>query len=71
MIFLGQLYKNVLSNVGMSYDGDGYKKHAEFLSHPANISILMNTDGVALYRSSNVSLWPVWGVINELPPKLR
>ena len=45
------------------YDGEGYKKFAEFLSHTATVSVLMNSDGVALYRSSSVSIWPIWGVI--------
>ena len=53
------------------YDGDGYALHSNFFTHPAHISILLNTDGVAIYRSSNVSIWPVWGVVNELPPTLR
>lgn len=53
------------------YDGDGYKRHTEFLSHPAHVSLLLNTDGVALFRSSSVSIWPVWAVINELPANLR
>ena len=53
------------------YDGAGYKKYATFLSHPSHISLLLNTDGVALYRSSKLSIWPVWGVINELPSSLR
>ena len=29
----------------------------KYLSHPAHISLLLNTDGVALYRSSKVSIW--------------
>ena len=53
------------------YDGVGYRKNAQFLSHPAHISLLLNTDGVALYRSSKVSIWPVWAVINELPSSIR
>lgn len=53
------------------YDGVGYKQHAEYLSHPAHVSLLLNTDGVAIYRSSKVSIWPVWAVVNELPPTLR
>lgn len=53
------------------YDGLGYRKHTSFLSHPAHISLLCNTDGVALYRSSKVSIWPVWAVINELPSSMR
>jgi hypothetical protein len=53
------------------YDGEGYRQHLDFLSHPANVSLLLNTDGVAIYRSSNVSIWPVWAAVNELPPSLR
>lgn len=53
------------------YDGAGYKKHIEFLSHPCNVSLMLNTDGLAIYRSSQVSIWPVWAVINELPLTLR
>ena len=49
------------------YDGEGYTKHKEFLSHPANISLLLNTDGVAVFRSSKATLWPVRIVVNELP----
>lgn len=53
------------------YNGEGYKRHLDFLSHPANVSLLLNTDGVAVYRSSNISIWPVWAALNELPPSLR
>lgn len=53
------------------YDGEGYAKHKEFLSHPANVSLLLNTDGVSVFRSSKTTLWPVWIVINELPKRKR
>lgn len=53
------------------YDGVGYNKHSDFLTHPAHISLLFNTDGVAMFRSSKISIWPVWAVVNELPPTLR
>ena len=52
-------------------DGKEYKKHEEFLSEPGNVSLLLNTDGVNLFKSSNISLWPIWLVINELPPHVR
>ena len=42
------------------YDGAHYQKHASFLSQPANISLLINTDGIAIFQSSKASLWPVW-----------
>ena len=53
------------------YDGEGYAKHKEFLSRPANISLLLNTDGVAVFRSSKATLWPIWIVVNELPKRKR
>ena len=49
------------------YDGTEYRKHSAFLSKPENISLLLNTDGVAIFRSSSVSIWPVWVMVNELP----
>ena len=53
------------------WDGEEYKKHEEFLSKPHNISLTCNTDGVSIYKSSKISIWPAWFVINELPPSLR
>ena len=31
-----------------------------FLSNPDNLSLLGNTDGVALVRSSRAGLWPIY-----------
>ena len=53
------------------FDGTEYKNHLDFLSHPGNISLTLNTDGINVFRSSCVSLWPIWLVINELPPSTR
>ena len=53
------------------YDGAKYKEHSLFLSTPQNVSLLINTDGVAIFRSSAVSVWPVWIMINELPRSMR
>ena len=56
------------------YDGYIYKKHFEnddFLSNIDSISFLWNTDGVPLLKSSKISIWPIFLVINELEPKYR
>lgn len=53
------------------YDGVEYKKHSAFLRQPTNVSLLINTDGVRIFKSSKYELWPVWMIINELPPSLR
>ena len=53
------------------YDGKEYRKHHDFLSRPENGSFLLNTDGISVFRSSTMSLWPLWLVINELPPSVR
>ena len=62
---------SVRSGMGDIYDGEGYKRHLQFLSQPANLSLLLNTDGVAIYRSSKIFIWPVWAVVNELPLSMR
>ena len=48
------------------YDGRQYKNHAQFLLYPVNVSLILNTDGVAAFKSSMKSFWPVWLAINEL-----
>ncbi|XP_052212666.1 uncharacterized protein LOC127831685 [Dreissena polymorpha] len=51
-------------------DGSEYKKLCEdggFLSNRNNISLTMFTDGIPLFKSSGVSLWPVYLLINEIP----
>lgn len=56
------------------YDGRLYKKLSSengFLSNSDNISLLGNTDGVALVQSSKAGVWPIYYVINELPPRER
>ena len=53
------------------YDGQCYRKWEVFLDHNNALSLLCNTDGVAIFRSSKSELWPVWLVVNELPPQLR
>ncbi len=35
-----------------------------------NVSLVFNTDGAPVFKSSGISLWPVYLVINELPPRL-
>ena len=58
-------------NICDVYDGLQYKKWKNFLNEPANVSFLLNTDGVAIFRSSKFSIWPVWIVVNELSKSQR
>lgn len=54
-------------NVEDIYDGELYKKlWKNFLSCPDNVSFLFNCDGVPVFKSSKVSIWPLYLVINEL-----
>ena len=62
----GRLYK-------AHFDNDGYFKGTEERKKKSelHISLQINTDGVALFRSSTFSIWPVYYIINELPPNCR
>ena len=48
-----------------------YLRHKHFVRKPGNVTFLLNTDGVSLFRSSSTSLWPIWLAVNELPPHVR
>lgn len=56
------------------YDGHLYKSYYEKegpLSKQENVSFTFNTDGAPVFKSSKISVWPLFLVINELPYKLR
>lgn len=55
------------------YDGMVYKQlfNSGFLSNCHNISLIVNIDGVPVFRSSSYSFWPIWIVVNELPYRMR
>lgn len=60
--------KKAKDNIEDVYDGNLYKELCAkgILNSGDNISFLMNTDGVPVFKSSKVSIWPLYFVINEL-----
>ena len=60
--------KKCRDNIEDVYDGKLYKELSAngLLSCKDNISFLMNTDGVPVFKSSKVSIWPLYFIINEL-----
>ena len=66
--------KRAEDNIEDVYDGSLYKSKSDpggFLLEPYNISVKLNTDGVAIFRSSQFGVWPLFLLVNELPPSLR
>lgn len=61
----GKLYRENFTEDGF-FRGSTSEHHGQL-----HISFQLNTDGVSLFRSSSFSIWPVYLVINELPPHLR
>ena len=54
------------------YDGRTYKQLLDKgLANKHNISLMLNTDGIPVFKSSKFSLWPLYYVINELSPCKR
>lgn len=71
-----QQYKKLpnSSNIRDIVDGTEYKKFKQnggFLTNEDHLTLLFNTDGIPLYKSSKVNIWPVFLAINELPPEER
>ena len=65
-IFDGELYRNHFDPKGYFHGTSTAARGKEI-----HLSLMVNTDGVSIFRSSNYSLWPVYFVINELPPENR
>lgn len=59
-IYDGNLYRN-LSKTGGPLSEE----------NPYNISFTWNTDGIPIFKSSKVSIWPLYLTVNELPVKQR
>jgi len=55
-----EIYKNLLA----SEDCISFRNKAAF-------SLTLNTDGISPYKHSNLTIWPVFLVINELPIEIR
>ena len=55
------------------YDGEMYKQIVvgKFATDPNAFSISFNCDGVPVFKSSSFSIWPLQGILNELPHKER
>ena len=62
--------QNVISDV---YDGILYSEWVNngFLADIRNISFSLYTDGVPVFKSTKISMWPVYLTINEMPFKDR
>ena len=46
-------------------------EHYQVGTNSLILSLIINADGVPVVKSTNLSIWPVWAAIAELPPKLR
>lgn len=62
-IYDGRLYKEHFAPDGFFRQSSKSAKQKEI-----HLSLQINTDGVALFRSSTYSVWPVYFLVNELPP---
>ena len=55
-------------------DGNYYRhllEDGQFLANENCISGMFNTDGIPLYKSAHVKLWPIFLAINEIPLRQR
>ena len=60
----GRLYKEY-------FNSDGFIRGSSPQKNEVHISFQVNTDGVSLFRSSKFAVWPVYLIINEIPPNYR
>ena len=69
-----QYHQRGKSSTLRDIDGEEYMRHCSaggVLHDQNNISVLLNSDGIPIFQSSGIGVWPVQLVINEIPPKER
>ena len=52
------------------YDGRLYREFSMCTPQTTNtlsLSVVLNTDGVVVFKSTNYSIWPMLLMVNELP----
>lgn len=60
---------NILTDIT---DGSLYKQmQDDFILTENSLTLTINTDGICLYSSTKVQLWPLYMVVNELSPRIR
>ncbi|XP_028407832.1 uncharacterized protein LOC114530409 [Dendronephthya gigantea] len=62
--------KRGINNIEDIYDGKQYRRffgNGGILDDQRNISLTWNTDGIPVFKSSKVAIWPLYFVVNELP----
>lgn len=69
------LTKNTINNTSTLKDIKDGELYKSFVNNKGNnnpkITLVMNTDGVQVFKSNNKGLWPIQVVINELPVDKR
>lgn len=65
--------KQAQENIEDIYDGRLYRSLVRkgILSSGNNISFIFNADGVPVFKSSKVSIWPLYLIVKELPHHKR
>ena len=53
------------------HTGKGYRKDAEFYSHTEHIGAFFNTDGISVFKSSRLTVWPIFLALASLPPSIH
>ncbi len=48
-----------------------FQSHREFFSKKEHLGVILNTDGVSMFKSSRVTIWPVYIQIANLLPALQ
>jgi hypothetical protein len=56
--------------VGDHFDAATWKRH-DLLKVPGNMGLILNADGLSIFKSSKYSVWPVFVMNGNLPPEER
>lgn len=65
-VYDGQLHKEHFNSQGFFHGTNRQTREAE-----AHVSLEIKNDGLAIFKRSSFSIWPLYAVVNELYPAAR
>lgn len=53
------------------YDSPNWRQHVHLKTDDGNMGLILNADGMSMFKSAAYSIWPIFLMNANLPPELR
>jgi hypothetical protein len=69
--FSEELHNGEINDIWNGLKLEPHTKGQKFFTCAEHLALSLSTDGVPIFKSSSTTLWPVYLIVNNLPPDIR